>query len=306
VRILVLRLSALGDVIHTIPAVALLKRVGDVSWVVEAPYAELVEVVAGVRAIPVRMKRWGRSPIASRSERKQALESMRASDVAVDFQGLIKSAGLGWLSRAPERYGFDRESVREKASLLFTNRRVGVDRQKHVVDWNRELAAAVTPAREPAAESWSEFPSDPDRKVQRFAGRIVILPGAGKPSKLWPVERFRAIVDRYPGRTVVAWGPGERDRAEAIGGDIAPETNLRELAALLWRADLVVGADTGPLHLAAALGTRVVGLYAPTDPRRNGPYGQIASTVDHFSDGRRTMDSIEPQEVIAKMEEVVG
>ena len=135
---------------------------------------------------------------------------------------------------------------------------------------------------------------------------LVLLPGAGKPSKLWPVESFRAVIDRFRGETLVAWGPGERHLADAIGGDVAPQTNLRELAALLASARLVVGADTGPLHLAAALGTRVVGLYGPTDPKRNGPYGQIASTIDHYRSGERTMSSIGAAEVIARMEEVLG
>jgi heptosyltransferase I len=306
VRILVTRLSALGDVIHTIPAVSLLSPVAEVSWVVEAPYAELVEIVAGVAAIPVRLKRWSRSPLASREAAGAAARRMRGFDIAVDFQGLIKSAGVAWLSRAPVRFGFDRDAIREKAALLFTNRHISVDRTLHVVDWNRQLAEAVTDNRMPAPQRWNEYASDPDHKTDRYAGRIVLLPGAGKPNKLWRPQSFRAIVDRYPGRTVVAWGPGERQLAEAIGGDIAPETNLRELAALLGKASVVIGADTGPIHLAAAMGTKVIGLYAPTDPRRNGPYGQIDSTIDHYGSGQHGMDSIRPHEVLGRLEEVLG
>jgi heptosyltransferase I len=306
VRILVTRLSALGDVIHTIPAVSLLTPVADVSWVVEEPYAELVELVTGVKPIPVRLRRWSRAPLAAREAAGHALRSMRGFDVAVDFQGLIKSAGLAWLSRAPVRYGFDAEAIREKAALAFTNRRIAVDRTRHVVDWNRQLAEAVTTNREAAPERWMSFASDPHRKTDRYAGRIVLLPGAGKPNKLWSSEGFRAIVDRYPGRTVVAWGPGERHLADAIGGDIAPDTSLRELAALLGKAVAVVGADTGPIHLAAAMGVKVIGLYAPTDPRRNGPYGQIDSTIDHYRSDQRAMDTIGVEEVLAKLEEVLG
>lgn len=305
-RILVTRLSALGDVIHTIPAVSLLTPAAEVSWVVEEPYAELVEIVTGVRAIPVRLRRWSRAPLASRDAAGQALRSMRGFDVAVDFQGLIKSAGLAWLSRAPVRYGFDADAIREKAALAFTNRQVSVDRTQHVVDWNRQLAQALTTNREPAPERWMSFAADPHHKTDRYAGRIVLLPGAGKPNKLWPVSGFRAIVDHYPGRTVVAWGPGERHLADAIGGDIAPETDLRELAALLGSAAAVVGADTGPIHLAAAMGVKVVGLYAPTDPRRNGPYGRIDSTIDHYRSGQRAMETIRVEEVLTKLEEVLG
>lgn len=305
-RILVARLSALGDVIHTIPAVSLLTPVAEVSWIVEEPYAELVQIVTGATTIPVRLKRWSRSPVGSRDAAAEALRSMRGFEVAVDFQGLIKSAGLVWLSRAPLRFGFDADAIREKAALAFTNRKVSIDRTQHVVDWNRQLAQAVMTNREPAPEQWTSFASDPHHKTGRYAGRIVLLPGAGKPNKLWSSSGFRAIVDRYPGRTVVAWGPGERHLAEAIGGDIAPETNLRELAALLGRASAVVGADTGPIHLAAAMGVRVVGLYAPTDPRRNGPYGRIDSTIDHYRSDQRTMQTIRVEEVLAKLEEVLG
>lgn len=305
-RILVARLSALGDVIHTIPAVSLLTPVAEVSWVVEEPYAELVRIVTGATTIPVRLRRWSRSPLGSRDAAAEALRSMRGFEVAIDFQGLIKSAGLVWLSRAPLRFGFDADAIREKAALAFTNRKVSVDRTQHVVDWNRQLAQAVTTNRQPAPERWISFASDPHRKTDRYAGRIVLLPGAGRPNKLWSSSGFRAIVDRYPGRTVVAWGPGERHLAEAIGGDIAPETSLRELAALLGRASAVVGADTGPIHLAAAMGVRVVGLYAPTDPGRNGPYGRIDSTIDHYRSDQRTMDTIGVEEVLAKLEEVPG
>ena len=305
-RILVLRLSALGDVIHTIPAVSLLTPAAEVAWVVEAPYAELVETVCGVRAIPTRLKRWSRAPLSSRRDASAAFHEMRGFDVAVDFQGLMKSSALAWFSRAPIRIGFERGALREPAAALFTNRKVRIDQSQHVVDWNRQLAETVTSNRTPSLERWAEFARDPENKTSRFAGRIVLLPGAGKPSKLWPIESFRAIVDRFRGETVVVWGPGERHQAEAIGGDIAPQTDLRELTALLKAARLVVGADTGPLHLAAAVGTRVVGLYGPTDPKRNGPYGQIASTVDHYRTGERSMSSIGTADVIERMEEVLG
>jgi heptosyltransferase-1 len=144
VRLLALRLSALGDVIHTIPAVIALRDAGaGVSWVVESPYAEMVELVAGAHAVPVSMKKWGKRLVASRAPMRAALASMRGHDASIDFQGLVKSAALGWLSRAPVRYGFAGDAVRERASLLFTNRRVAVDRSMHVVDWNLALAENV-------------------------------------------------------------------------------------------------------------------------------------------------------------------
>ena len=273
-RLLVLRLSALGDVIHTLPAVAAL-RGQNVAWVVEAPYAELVETVARVEAIPVRMKQWGRSLIRSRRDMRAALDRMRGADVSIDFQGLVKSAAIGWLAGAKVRVGFHRHAIREKPALLFTNLKVHVDTGQHVVDQNLQLARSLTSNQQPATLDWQPFL----QPMNGLENRAILLPGAGKPNKLWPVERFRELAGLLGGRALVVWGPGERELAQAIGAEVAPPTNLRELAWVLRHAEVVIGADTGPLHLAAALGTKVIGLYGPTDPRRNGPYGQLDNVV---------------------------
>ncbi|HVS33016.1 MAG TPA: lipopolysaccharide heptosyltransferase I [Thermoanaerobaculia bacterium] len=304
-RVLILRLSALGDVIHTIPAVVALKQAmpdADFSWVVESPYAELVGIVAGVRAVPVRLKRWSRKPFAFRADMRGAARAIRGCDVSVDFQGLMKSAGIGWLSRAPERYGFAPEAIRERGAVAFTNRRIPVDQSRHVIEWNLQLAEAVAPIR-PVDVDWTAFPDDPSGRLARLGDRVVLLPGAGKPHKQWPADRFRDLAARHRDRALVVWGPGERGLAEEIGAEVAPETNLRELAWLLRHASVVVGADTGPLHLAAALGTRVVGLYGPTDPRRNGPYGQLDRVVSDYG-GKRSMASIGVDAVARRVAEL--
>ena len=298
-RLLVLRLSALGDVIHTLPAVATL-RGHDVAWVVEAPYAELVETVARVEAIPVRMKQWGRSLLASRADMRAALARMRGADVSVDFQGLVKSAALGWLAGAKTRIGFDKHAIREKPALLFTNRKVPVDTTRHVVDQNLELARSVTPDGQPATVDWEPFLTP----VPGYDRRIVLLPGAGKPNKLWPVEHFRELARLLGDQALVVWGPGERELAEAIGTP-APPTNLRELAWVLRHAEVVIGADTGPLHLAAALGTKVIGLYGPTDPRRNGPYGQLHNVVT-AGPAAKWMASITVEQVMNMLRRVMA
>jgi heptosyltransferase-1 len=295
-RLLALRLSALGDVIHTIPAVVSLKHAADITWIVEAPYRELVELVAGVNTIPVRMKSWRRDPRAA----VQSIRAMRGFDVAIDFQGLIKSAALGFASRAKARYGFDRHAIREKPALLFTNRKVSVDKRKHVIEQNLELAAAVAKPGEERA-NWLAFPQN--NGLDAYAGSIVLLPGAGKANKLWPVERFRELAARIGPKALAVWGPGERDLAEAIGARVAPPTNLRELAWLLQNAEVVIGGDTGPLHLADALGTKVIGLYGPTDLRRNGPYRQLQHCIDRFH-STKWMESISVEEVMTMLEKV--
>jgi len=304
-RLLVLRLSALGDVIHTIPAVAALREARPdtkVSWVVEAPYRELVELVAGVEAIPVRMKKWGRSPLGSREEMRTAFRTMRGADESIDFQGLVKSAMLGWLAGAKTRTGFDRKAIREKPALLFTNRKVEVDTSLHVVDQN--LALAQSKIQNPKSKiNWEAFPENTG--LDDYANAIVLLPGAGKANKLWPVDRFREVARRVGDRALVVWGPGERELAQSIGARMAPPTSLRELAWILRHARLVIGGDTGPLHLADALGAKVVGLYGPTDPRRNGPYGQLDHCVDHFRT-TKWMDSIRVEDVMEMVNRVAG
>ena len=296
-KLLVLRLSALGDVIHTIPAVMTLKPEADVTWVVEAPYRELVEIVAGVKTIPVRMKRWPNEPRAG----IEAIRAMRGVDVAIDFQGLIKSAVLARLSGAKTRIGFDRHAIREKPALLFTNRKIHVDTTKHVVDQNLALADTKAVAAATALQNWDAFP----QSVPGYEGSVVLLPGAGKANKLWPVERFRELAKRIGPKALAVWGPGERELAEQIGARIAPATNLRELAWILQKAELVIGGDTGPLHLADALGTKVVGLYGPTDPRRNGPYHQLEHCIDRFRT-TKWMESISVEEVMNLLEKVAA
>ena len=264
--LLVIRLSALGDVIHTIPAVVALRDRYDIDWAVEEPYRELVTIVARVRDVPVSLKRW--SPMQIRRARR----SVRGHEVAIDFQGLIKSALLARASGARERYGFAAEFIREKPAAWLVNRRVKIDPTKHVVEWNLQLARALDPTVQIPRVDFSVFASPTATQP-----RIILIPGAGRADKQWPVERFRQLARQIGDEALVVWGPGERSLAEGVQAEIAPPTNLRELARLLRDARLVIASDTGPLHLAAALGTRVVGLYGPTNPNRNGPFGQIGN-----------------------------
>jgi heptosyltransferase I len=312
-RLLVLRLSALGDVIHTLPAVLALKEaLPDVefSWVVETAYREIVEIAGGIGTIPVRLKRWGRAPLASRAEIRATLRALRQGRESVDFQGLTKSALLGRVSGADVRFGFASQAVREKAALLFTNRKVQVDTSVHVIEQNLQLAAAVAAAhgaRLPETlprDGWSRFAADPDQRLSDCANAVVLLPGAGKRGKIWPSAKFAALARAIGPRALAVWGPGERPLAEATGARVAPPTSLRELAWILQRAELVIGGDTGPLHLAAALGTRVIGLYGPTDPWRNGPYGQLHHCVSRFGT-TKLMESISVDDVMTLVSRTV-
>lgn len=303
-RLLVFRLSALGDVIHTLPAVAALRdRLPQtrIQWVVEAPYRDLVEIVGGVEAIPVRLKKWSRNLVASRSEMFLALRAMKSADAAIDFQGLIKSGALMALSRARLRYGFMPDALKEKQAAWFSNRRIRVDTTAHVIDQNLQLALGVAGGAVAGTLYWDRYL---DRTgLEDLSNAVVLLPGAGKPNKLWPLERFRELARRVGPDALAVWGPGEKELAEAVGARVAPPTNLRQLAAILADARLVIGADTGPLHLAAALGTSVVGLFGPTSPLRNGPYGQLEHCINHFPT-TKLMESISVEDVVRKIEQV--
>jgi ADP-heptose:LPS heptosyltransferase len=114
---------------------------------------------------------------------------------------------------------------------------------------------------------------------------------------------MRQLAEKLGAKALVVWGPGEQVLAQSLGARMAPPTNLRELAFLLQNAQVVIGGDTGPLHLAAALGTKVIGLYGPTDPRRNGPYGQLERVIDRFR-STKSMESISVEEVVKMLERV--
>jgi ADP-heptose:LPS heptosyltransferase len=173
---------------------------------------------------------------------------------------------------------------------------VKIDPSTHVVEWNLQLARALAPDVTMPRVDFSPFAADAPRG---FEGRIVLIPSAGRPEKEWPIDRFRELARQIGSKALVIWGPGERERAAQIGAELAPPTHLRELARVLRDAALVIGGDTGPLHLAAALGTRVVGLYGPTNPARNGPYGQIENCVETFTSTRSmrdiTVDAVLPK-----------
>jgi ADP-heptose:LPS heptosyltransferase len=209
-------------------------------------------------------------------------------DVTIDAQGLAKSAVAAWLSGARRRIGFASVASRE-LSWVFNNELV-TPTSTHVIDRNLELLEPLGIER-PAVEFHIPERAVDAAMIERFLatahlehGFAVINPGAGWPSKLWPAERFAAVA-RHLGRqhdlpTAVVWaGDDERALAQQIVQEsgsctrMAPATSLTELAALLRRARLMVSSDTGPLHLAVAVGTPSIGLFGPMPAERNGPYG---------------------------------
>ena len=298
-RILLVRLSAIGDCLHALPVVHELRRqIPDafLGWAIEAPGLALLEGHPEVD----RFHRYPRE--VGGGGRWRALRSFRRElravgyDVALDVQGLTKSGWVAWFSGAAERIGFAGVDSRE-LNRCFLNRRLVPSAQRvHVVDRNLALLDALG-LDVPERAEWMLPAPEPSLELTGFldtlgGARFVALnPGAAWPSKRWPVPAFarlaRRIATELGPPVVVTWGSAEerrdaesiRDAAAAAAVRLAPPTDLRQLGALLGRATLMVSGDTGPLHLAAALRTHCVGIFGPTDPARNGPYGEGHVTV---------------------------
>lgn len=303
-KVAIVKLSSLGDVIHALPVARALRREcpdAELTWIVEVRESALLERHPDLDAVvPVDTRRWralvghpGRLRLVLREFRALARRLREARfDVALDLQGLIKSAAVMALTRAPVRIGPSLGWSREWLGAFCANRRVTPPAGAvHVVDQYLSFLAPLgiqggppeffLPAREEQEQRAEDFLAECGIKPR---DRVVALnPGAGRLDKRWPVSHFRRLAERLftegGARILLLWGPGEIHTAREIGDGLgarpvlAPPTDLHELASLLRRCSLMVSGDTGPLHLAAALGTPCLGLFGPTRAERNGPYG---------------------------------
>ncbi|KAF0814801.1 Lipopolysaccharide heptosyltransferase 1 [Andreprevotia sp. IGB-42] len=285
-RILLLRLSSMGDVIHTLPAVTDLARAlpdTRIDWVAEEGFAELPRLHPAVsRVIPIALRRWRKNALDAATRRefaafRQQLQSTRY-DLVLDIQGLLKSATIGRFAHGPLA-GYDRHSIREPLASLLYSKRYPVSRDQHAVLRSRQLMAAAmgyTPAGPvdyglPAAAA--ALPWLPD---QRHA---VLLTATSRADKEWPEAHWIALGQQLAAAglaSVLPWGsPAERARAERLATAIpnamvAPRLSLTEAAALLAGSAIVVGVDTGLAHLAAAVAAPVVAIFCASDPVRTG------------------------------------
>jgi len=281
---LVVRLGSLGDIVHTFPAVAALRQsfpAARIVWVTHPRWESLVESSALASKIETVETR-------SLSSVREAVRQLRKShwDASIDYQGLWKSAGLPFLGGVKRRIGFSLETIREFGVPLLYTERVRAS-NAHIAEQNGELSVRAGARCGTARVSLQIAQHDQsalsaylrEHGVDRY---IVLSPGGGWRSKCWPAERFGALCRkiheslRFP--CIVNVGPGEEDLAAAVraaSGEARPlvyKGSLGQLMALLRSAVCIIGGDTGPLHLAVALGTRTVALFGPTDPARNGPY----------------------------------
>jgi len=335
VRVLVVRVGAMGDVCHALPAVAALRRARpgwEIGWAVDRRWVPLLEAggtrpaVDRVHVVPARD--WTERPVSGRT--LQQIRALRGElrgeryDVCVDMQGTIRSAVIGRMAGARELVGYG--NPREALAGWMYGRRVR-RRGVHVVEQGCALLGeAVGVELEPGgvelpvdamAEMWCD-------DVLEGAGRFCVLaPTAGWGAKIWPADRYGAVARALAeaGWLVVVNAAGAHDAvAEAVvresGRSAFPvQSTVAQMVALLRRATVVIAGDTGPLHVGAALRRPVVGLFGPTDPARNGPFGTRArvlrssvSVTDHSKTGATEVGLMEVGvgEVVGAAMELLG
>jgi heptosyltransferase-1 len=344
--LLVVRLSAMGDIVHTLPAASALREAfphATIGWLIEERWAELLctlryprsgrrspERPLADRVHTVNFSDWRRSLFSFNTVQQMAagLSELRGVryDAAIDFQGAVRSALLARWSGASIVYGD--AQPRENAASMFYTRQVETS-GRHVVEQSQALASAVigdttiaNTAQEKHAEPQIELPVDNDaeNKISSLTAGIadfaILNPGAGWGAKQWPAERYGEVAQQLAQDgicSLVNFGPGEEDLAVVVEASSAGTArkiscSIAELISLTRRARLLIGGDTGPMHLAAALRIPVVAIFGPTNPARNGPFGtrsvvlrSTSSMTDHSRHGEPEQGLLEitPDEVAA-------
>jgi heptosyltransferase-1 len=293
-RFLIIRLSSLGDIIHTLPAYSALRKnfpEAKIWWLVETKGKEILDMVPGIdRVVPVSLKKW--KPVSRRfwKELFGLRKEIRETDqVALDFQGLVKSGLFSFLSGAKRRLGFSRKNLREPlASIFYTESLEEVSEENHVIEKNLKLLSLLG-----IEENAYDFPlvlpgglSDTIHEKLKKLGRdtekklVLLNVGAAWKSKRWFVDRWIRLIRTIGSEKifpVLLWG-NEEEKEEAArisqvtGVPLAPEMTLAEVMALIKDASLLVSGDTFALQVGCAFSRPVVGLFGPTNPRRNGPF----------------------------------
>ena len=300
-KFLIVRLGALGDIVHAIPVPAALRRAfpgARIDWLVSAKHHEMLDLVP---VIDRRLIVNDRGGSAGGATMFAAVRELRRTnyDVAIDLQGLIKSAAMARMSGAARVIGFSTRLLRERLARPFytevhdpggggvRDRRSG----RHVVHLNLALLRTLGLDAPVPEFPIDEAPSEIARSIREETGGHYALlnPGAAWPNKRWPPARLAvvaaALAERHGLRSVVLWGPGERDLAEQVvtaaagAALLSPKTAIADVVALARGAAIMVSGDTGPTHIAAAVGTPLVGIYGPTRPERNGPWRPADVTV---------------------------
>jgi heptosyltransferase I len=303
--VLIVRLGAMGDILHALPAVTALRQAHPnwfIGWAVEPQWRDLLcsgpydrrgpqmPIVDAIHIVPA--KKWVRYPLSAvlheiPSARRELRESQY--DVCVDMQGAVRSAFIARWARASRIIGEDQP--RERAARWLFGERVKTQ-GVHVIEQGIEVANAVEGDSLPVMLPW--LPTDPsaEREADAITQPFVLIsPGAGWGAKRWPVERYAAVskqLSQSGYSVIINAGPGEEAIANELTFLLSGVANvqmlqptLTELIAITRRTSLIIAGDTGPLHLASALGKPVVGIFGPTDPARNGPFGGKFRVLRH-------------------------
>lgn len=291
-RFLIVRLGALGDIVHAVPAAAALRVAhpdAAIDWVVDARHREFLDLVTVIDRTIVLEK-------PSASGWIDVTRRLRATryDAALDLQGLLKSAVLARASGAARVLGFSIFHLREKTARPFYSDSVKAE-GGHVIRKNLRLLEALGIHDEQIRFPLAMIDSRAAEEVAaQAAGAPIALinPGAAWPNKRWDARRFGEVAaflrDVRGFAPFVLWGPGEERLAQSIveassgAARVAPETRLADLVALCRTAALMISGDTGPLHIASAVGTPIVSIFGPTDPGRNGPWQDDDVTISRF------------------------
>jgi heptosyltransferase-1 len=303
-HILIVRLGAMGDVIHTLPAAQVLREVFPnvaIDWLIEERWAELLcapgtprrgsrsaqrPLVDWVHAVDLRAWRKSLFTVSTLQHISKAWNDVRSVryDVAVDLQGAIRSSVLAKFSGA--RIVWGSSEPRESPATVFYTRQT-IARGSHVIEQNLSLVEAVAgrkinpPSAKLPRDAMVEERISRELAKQRIHKYAVLNPGAGWGAKRWPAERYGEVARELSSDglcPIINYGPGEEALSEEVmraSGDTAKpmKLSISDLIALMRGAELFIGGDTGPMHLAAALRVPVVAIFGPTNPARNGPYG---------------------------------
>lgn len=314
-KILIVKLSSIGDIVHALPALAAIRRAlpaAEISWAVERRSAEILRgndfirnlIEVDTRAIR-REKNWQRK-FGLLREQFGALRTIDF-DLALDFQGLLKSALIAKLSGAKSIVGFDKIALREPVSRFLLDRTIEVPALVNIIEKNlifAEKALQIRVSHDPADYRFpiatdARHKQEAEQTIRQINGDFAILqPGAGWTTKMWSARRFGELADRiwqkYKLKSIVTFGPGEEDLAQTVLNasrtphTVAANLSLKGFYELAKRAQVYIGGDTGPTHLAVAANAKVVGLFGPTEWRRNGSPRTLDAAVERTDIDCRT------------------
>ena len=296
-KILIVKLSSIGDIVHALPAVAAIRRAlpaAEISWAVERRSAEILRgssLLKNLIEVDTRAVRREKNWLTKLWLLREQFADLKVDrfDLAIDFQGLFKSALICKFSGARRTVGFAKPGLREPASRFLLGETIDVPARVNIIEKNLILAEKAVPIRVSHDPADYEFPiaTEPGHKheaeqtIKEINGEFAILhPGAGWTTKMWSVERFGNLADRiwqqFGLKSIVTFGPGEENLAQAVVDQsrsapiLAANLSLKGFYELAKCAQVYVGGDTGPMHLAVAANTKIVGIFGPTEWRRNG------------------------------------